>query len=414
MDIMNLSNLEVYYQKSLNSLSHGNRKISKLSNPKYKMMVGNSQPRYINTIKRCSVDYILQKFDSFALALSKKDRVAIIFHTDADGITSGVIAAKAVEQLCGKKPSLFLTPAPSEVTISRKIIAELQKKKINKVVIVDLNVDQEPESIKKVEKFAQILILDHHTIQNDVNSPKTTMLKPQFFSKISPSKFAASKLVYDMFQRHTNISDLAWLAVIGIYGDMAEDEWKDFISEVRQKDKITPEKIQKAGGLIVYARSFDEKNGPMKAFKVFYSATSIDDVLDSGLSKYAEKIEKELAHFIEKREQLAQFYPEKKLLIYEISPRYNIKSELVNRLSRNFYPGMTCIVIQEKGKIASISARNQTGSVSMNDLMIRATNGIPGASGGGHVQAAGASITDKGKWVEVFLKRIGDLCQTDR
>ncbi len=351
---------------------------------------------------------VLQKFDSFASVISKKDRVAIIFHTDADGISSGVIAAKAVQSISGKEPSLFLTPAPSEVTISKKIISELKKKKINKVIIADLNVDQEPQSIKQVEKFAEILILDHHTIQSDVNSLKTVMVKPQFFSKISPSRYPASKLVYDLFSRKANISDLAWLSVVGIYGDMAESEWQEFILQTLQKNEISIEKIRKAGGLIVYARSYDEKNGPMKAFKVFYSAESIDDVLASGLSKYAEKIEKELAHYIEKREQLAQFYSEKKLMIYEISPEYNIKSELVNRLSRNFYPDMTCIVIQKKGKIASIGARNQTGSVSMDDLMIRATKGIPNASGGGHIQAAGASIPNKKSVIEMFRKRILD------
>ncbi|MBU4246179.1 MAG: DHH family phosphoesterase [Nanoarchaeota archaeon] len=342
------------------------------------------------------------RLDSFVSRLSKADDVAIIFHTDADGITSGVIATKAVERVSGKKPALFLTPAPSEVTLSKKMVAGLKKKRINKVIAVDLNVDQDPKSIKEIEKFAEILILDHHTIQNDVNSKKTVMIKPQIFSKIAPSRYCASKLTYDIFSRYTNLSDLAWLSVIGIYGDMAENEWVGFISEALEKNGLLNEHISKAGALIVYARSFDEKNGPMKAFNAFYSAKSIKEVLGSALLNYEEKIEGEIEQFVKKREELVQFYPEKKLLIYEISPKYNIKSELVNRLSRDFYPSWTCIVIQKKGKIASIGARNQTGTVSMNDLMIRATKGIPGASGGGHIQAAGASVPNKINWVGRF------------
>lgn len=348
---------------------------------------------------------LFSRMDFFVSRISKADRVAIIFHTDADGITSGVIAAKAVERISGKTPSLFLTPAPSEVTLSKKMIAELKKKKINKVVVVDLNVDQDPKSIIELEKFAEILILDHHTIQNDINSPKTVMIKPQFFSKINPSRYCASKLAYDIFSRYVNLSDLAWLAVIGIYGDMAENEWADFISETLEKNGLLNNHISKAGALIVYARSFDEKNGPAKAFDTFYSAKSIKEVLGSKLLDYEEKIEGEIAQFILKRKELAQFYPEKKLVIYEISPKYNIKSELVNRLSRDFYPDMTCIVIQKKGEIASIGARNQTGAVSMNDLMIRATKGIPDSSGGGHIQAAGASVPNKKGVLELFKKR---------
>jgi len=349
------------------------------------------------------IKLLFGRLDSFVSRLSSIDNIAVIFHTDADGITSGVIASKAVERISGKKPALFLTPAPSEVTLSKKMIAELKKKKINKVVAVDLNVDQDPESIEKIEKFAELLILDHHTIQNDVNSPKTVMIKPQFFSKINPSRYCASKLVYDIFSRYAKISDLAWLAIIGIYGDMAENEWPEFISETLEKNGLLNGHISKAGALIVYARSFDEKDGPMKAFDEFYRAKSIKEVLGSKLLDYEEKIEGEIAQFIKKREELAQFYPEKNLLIYEISPKYNIKSELVNRLSRDFYPEMTCIVLQKKGKIASIGARNQTGHVSMNDLMIRAAKGIPDSSGGGHIQAAGASIPNKKKRIASFM-----------
>ncbi len=343
---------------------------------------------------------VFQRFDSFISRLSKKDNVAIIFHTDADGITAGVIAAKVVEWVCGRKPVLFLHPAPSEVTLSKKMISELKKKKINKAVIVDLNVDQEPASIKQAEKFAEILVLDHHSIQNDINSGKTVMIKPQLFSEIEPSKYTASKLAFDLFSRHVNLDDLKWLAAIGIYGDMAEKQWKDFIRSAG----VSSDKIKTAGKLIIYARSADEKKGPMKAFREFYSARGIDDVLGSPLSEYAEKIERELSHYIGCREKLAEFYPDKKLMIYEISPRYNIKSELVNRLSREYYPNWTCIVIQKKGKTASIGARNQSGKAAMNELMIEAARGIKGASGGGHVQAAGGNVPAGA--LEMFKKRI--------
>ena len=342
----------------------------------------------------------LEKFDAFVSRLSKKDRCAVIHHTDADGITAGVIAAKAIERITSKKPALILYPAPSEVTLSKKMVSLLRQKKIKKVIVVDLNVDQEPKSIKEIERFAEMLILDHHSIQNDVNSKKTVMIKPQFFSKIEPSRYCAAKLVYDLFSRRANLDDMKWLAVIGIYGDMAEKQWPEFIGSA----KIPAETINAAGGLIVYARSFDEKNGPKKAFKAFYSAKSIGDVMKSSLSKYAEKIEAELAHYIENREKLADFYPEKGLIIYEISPLYNIKSELVNRLSREYYTDKTCIVIQKKGKTASIGARNQTGKVAMNELLIKATAGIAGSSGGGHVQAAGGNVPAKS--VRTFKKRI--------
>jgi len=71
----------------------------------------------------------LEKFDAFVSQLSKKDRCALIHHTDADGITAGVIAAKAIERITGKKCALILYPAPSEVTLSKKMVLKSEKRR---------------------------------------------------------------------------------------------------------------------------------------------------------------------------------------------------------------------------------------------------------------------------------------------
>jgi len=49
-------------------------------------------------------EILLQRFDELCKSLNAADKVGIIHHGDADGFCSGLIAAKAIERLTGKKP----------------------------------------------------------------------------------------------------------------------------------------------------------------------------------------------------------------------------------------------------------------------------------------------------------------------
>ena len=44
------------------------------------------------------------KFNRFCSNLKESDNIAIIHHSDADGICSALITAKAIERLAGKRP----------------------------------------------------------------------------------------------------------------------------------------------------------------------------------------------------------------------------------------------------------------------------------------------------------------------
>ncbi|MBI2529632.1 MAG: hypothetical protein HYW05_00630 [Candidatus Diapherotrites archaeon] len=159
----------------------------------------------------------MAKFRAFVSGISAGDRVAVLHHTDADGVCSGVIAAKALEKIIGKRIGLRLTQNYGEFAVTQKTAKMLRRAGINKVVTADLSVDENPKHIKEIEEFAELLIIDHHKIYEDLNSRKTAFIKAQFISReIEPGNYPASKLCYDLFSMFVDLSDIDWIAACGI------------------------------------------------------------------------------------------------------------------------------------------------------------------------------------------------------
>jgi single-stranded DNA-specific DHH superfamily exonuclease len=338
------------------------------------------------------------RFAEFIRNITAQDKIAVIYHTDTDGICSGVIAAKAVERLRGRKIDLRLNTEHSKVTITPSLIAKLKNKKINKVICVDTCVDQNPKTVKETEKFAEILILDHHKLYNDLNSAKIILIKPQLIkSKLKGYQYPASKLSFDLFSKTADISDLDWIAAVGTIADAGYQSWKRFVDSVMKKYKVKIEKdvfetkFGKAAAFLNYACSVGR---PSMGFDILYKAEKYSDVLKSELIRYQKNIEKEIDYYLKNHKKLAEFYPEAGLVFYKIQPKYEIKSALINVLSAKYYPNKT-VIVASADKNVKLSARRQDGKVAVNDLLEKAVIGLKGASAGGHIPAAGGTIRKK-------------------
>jgi len=228
---------------------------------------------------------VLKRFDDFVSNLSEKDRICIFFDPDPDGIAAAVIANKAIERLVGRKAGMVMYQEHGDLEIKRENIEKLKSSGINKIFIMDLAVDQYPERVQEVSEFAEVCILDHHKVYNDLNSDRIVHLKPQMFDSDEPSSYITAKMSYDLFIKHVDISDMDWLAAVGILGDAAWRRWKDFMSEVCRKygidfSKLLESKIGNVMRLIASAPEF----GPWKdaALAMGYKANIALPLADGG------------------------------------------------------------------------------------------------------------------------------------
>jgi single-stranded DNA-specific DHH superfamily exonuclease len=356
---------------------------------------------------------LIGRFRNFINSIAKDDVVAVMHHTDPDGVCSGVIIAKLIEKIRGKKIDLHINQAASEISVLDRTVKQLKEAKVNKLVMTDLSTDQAPANIGEIEKFAEILIIDHHKLYKDLNSEKTVFIKPQLVSGKKPGSYPAAKFCFDLASEIAEINELDWIAAIGLIGDCAFNAWKEFLGEVFAKYGIekNPDIFQtglgRCASLISDAESFDASNS-YESFEVVYSSQSPKDVLNSSLQKYMEPVESEISYWKGHIREFAEFIDDLELILYMIKPKYRIKAPLSTHLSLE-YPNKTILIMQDSGdgKIR-ISARRRDEKVAVNDLLENAVKGLEEARGGGHIPAAGATIR-KEDFQEFKQKIIGFL-----
>lgn len=351
----------------------------------------------------------LEEFKRFALSLDKTDKIAVLHDSDPDGTTSATIVSKAIERLRGKKPEMVFFQYHSIVSLQDNTIKNLKKNRINKLIILDLAVDQDAKQIIKAEKIlSKILILDHHKTYHNASSKKTVFLKANNFSFIDPSKYATAKLAYDLFSEVTDINDLKWLACVGLLGDYSIRPWKKFFDSTFME---TGAKQKDFKDLVELVESVETVDRPKisELFREFCKAKNYKDMKHSKYAKYKKIVEAELKKLLKEFDKKKQVFPKQELVFFYFKSKFDIKSILINNVSSKQFPEKTVVIVEDKGKgILTISARRQDYRVKMNELLEKSVSSLPGGIGGGHIPAAGGKINKKDleKFKQNLLKNL--------
>lgn len=358
---------------------------------------------------------ILKRFDTFVNNLTKQDKIAIIHDADPDGVTSAVILAKLIEHKRGKKIDLRLNREGSEHVITPRMVRALKKKKINKLFTCDLTIDEGPKQVKQVEKFAEIIALDHHKIYHKITTKRTLIIKPQLLWKNrDPASYSTAKLAYDLASRLMDVTDLDWIASAGLIGDCGFNMWRSFLLKVCRRYKVKVKKnwfeteLGRVAAIISSAIVYNHKT-VKQCYDTVYKAKSFRTVIRAPISKYRKAIEKEIFYYVKNTKKLAEFHDD--LIWYYVKPKRNIKSPLSTILGQK-YKKNTVVIAAPMGNRITISARRNDYKIAMNDSLEKAIKGLPKADGGGHIPAAGATIRKQD--YQKFKKRFIDLTTKKR
>ena len=106
-----------------------------------------------------------EKFLEFIKNIGKHN-AALISHTDLDGIT----CPKIISEFVNPKEIFFV----DYVDLNEELVKKLREKKIERIIFTDLYL-KDSEFLKSLEKFSEILIIDHHR-SHDWNSDKTVFI----------------------------------------------------------------------------------------------------------------------------------------------------------------------------------------------------------------------------------------------
>lgn len=336
-------------------------------------------------------------FNDFVVAISKKDKIKIITHTDLDGIASGVFLQKILESKGLKVNSITFLDYGADA------LKEFSKKNdYDFLFLTDWSADNFPEGLESLRKKGKVLVVDHHP-SNESLEDKSGIIK-------TDSGYCSSHVLFDFGKNYFDTKNLEWLVCSSIIADYVWDKWDNF--EFIQK--IYPN-VKKDSTIW---ESEPALNGKKISGALIYYAPNFKKVYDLVLKGNLNKLEKvslivgkEINEWVEKYKKDAEFFPEKKLHFYYGNPKYRIASTIASITSDKFFREDTIIFISnsldQKGFV-KVSARNQTGDVDLGKLLKKSIDGFENADAGGHVKASASTFPKKylDKFKENLLREL--------
>src|SRR3989344_1545734 len=175
----------------------------------------------------------IKEFAYQFLKETKNTPIKVISHHDTDGITSASIITKTLQRL--------------DLEFSLTIVKQLEESVIKELPEghVILFVDLASNSFNYIKEIKnKVFILDHHEINSEI--PKNvTIINPHLFNE---EEISGAGLAY-LFSKSVSEknTDLAYLAVIGMIGDMLEKNHGKIYNSIINDSHVTVKK-----GLIMY------------------------------------------------------------------------------------------------------------------------------------------------------------------
>jgi len=328
-------------------------------------------------------------FIEFVSGIEDKDRVAVFTHNDLDGIVSAIF----IEKILGRLESLDFVWYTKEMLEKR--IENLKKKRINKVIFLDLCLEFEEKEIKEIEKFADVLIIDHHKWNKDLSSEKTKLI-------LTYQENIPSFVCYNFCNKIQNFQNLDFLVAIALISDYVfiYDKAREFIKKVENKYNLRKNKDVKKSELWeltlklnssnIYFKN--KKDGMKRIYNMIKKIKKIHDFsqfdkCDRIIKKEFERLERD---FKKNREVYDWGY------IYYVRSKFKMGSPFSTKMSEEEKDKLYIILAEGSDKnIIEVSARNQSREYNCAEILKRAVEKLERGHGGGHIPAAGAQFLKK-------------------
>ncbi len=334
--------------------------------------------------------------------MRKNALIGIVYHRDSDGVSSAVLMAKTLKFLgCTSVSVIPCDPAVPAVTSS--LMKELVKLQPDYLVFVDMAVDQDANPLVMLrQKFdTKIIVIDHHPMSMDLNMLDIKHVNTR---TVDPKAYLpASYMMHKIMAKFSSelAGEYSWISVIGTTGDHGIDNCPDLVKNFTNvfgtvastQKEFSATKYGKASEFIMAAKASDP-DGIEKARIMLERAINVDAFLSNEtLKKWHFDMQLVINHIVNNFEKDAEFQKNANMAVYMINTDKRIESVVASIISDKF-PRLTVVVCRSSDERVSCSLRNQK-LTDVSSLSKLAITGLKDARGGGHPQAAAASVQKK-------------------
>lgn len=360
-------------------------------------------------------------FEKFKAVAENANVIYILYHGDADGVTSGFLINQTLKEAFNKPARRLLWMATNSYDL-KKETEEILKSPPDTLIITDIDVKDAAEQIKKLQEHVrQIFVYDHHQISKPPQGSGIFYFNPR---TLNPTVWHPASLfgmaIYSYFSLKKN--DFLWVGGAGLIGDVAMPEYPWIEEEIKKNfpqlyDSSHPTcqgtawkyplegitYLLNAGFFYYPARRLPfsmlalerawEKGDPF----IFFDKR---DQISRKLLAFHRTIEETVKNLSNQALQDAQFHLGAPVISFLARTPHYVVGIVASRLA-SLYPEKIAVVGQlgERIGIELRAGRN----CELNIPAILKLMNFPFLSAGGHPKAAGALI-EKNQWEEFIEK----------
>lgn len=157
---------------------------------------------------RGSWDRAVRDLQTFLDVVPPEAQHVLLCHSDADGLSAGVILCRALER-SGRQHVKLLTTGKGESAWSERSVERVAHARPGALFVVDLGSRPKP-----IFPGIPTLLIDHH---RSLGVPPGAVLVSSYKWRPSP---CTSDLAFWLASTQADVGDLDWIAAVGIIGDL--------------------------------------------------------------------------------------------------------------------------------------------------------------------------------------------------
>jgi len=327
---------------------------------------------YLNQRKE-SLNDLFEKGHEFLKDIKPDEKVALVHHTDLDGLSSATLIKIGLERLGVK---LFRIVSATYRNLE-EVVCNLE---CDKIIIVDIGM-----KVEFCESFTKpTLYIDHHQPRDCVQNEKILFINPGLVNLELYQP--ASYIVYKFLSGIVDLKDKEWISVLGIVGDYGFEDCMDILgkwTDAKTRDELLDETDLGKTSIAISNSIFIL--GLERIMEILLDEKDMESVaanmeIKKASNEYQKMYDKEMENFWNNREEVG------KILFSILNPPYEgVGSGISSRVSRK-NPEKIVFLFEDIGERYKINTRYQGKDLHLGKFMEKI------CGGGGHRCAAGGSI----------------------
>lgn len=186
------------------------------------------------------IDSQKASWDHFASDIKFNDFIGVVYHSDGDGLVGALYASRSVEHLVDSKIFYhWITNAEFDFV---GLFEFIKKTKINKLIIVDISIENYRHIIDKLkEQVDQVFIFDHHIVTDEkalLYSSPIYLMNPTLNKALGTNRPIPTFLFAYYLALNNDIVFPDWLLLISIFSEGLDDRFKPEVEILFQKLNI--------------------------------------------------------------------------------------------------------------------------------------------------------------------------------